>query len=104
MVKKIGGFRKRTRHKLKKHLREKGKLSLSRYFQEFSVGDIVCLKAEPNVIKGMYFPRYHGKKGKVIGQRGNSYIVSLKDGQIEKKLIVHPVHLSKININIEGGK
>lgn len=98
MVKKIGGFRKRTRHKLKKDLRQKGKLSLRKYFQEFSVGDVVCLKAEPSVQGGMYFPRFHGRKGTVIGQRGSSYIVTLKDGGVQKKFIVRPIHLEKIMI------
>lgn len=99
MVTKIGGFRKRTRHKLKKTLRQKGKLSLTKYFQELQTGDFVCLKAEPSVQAGMYFPRYHGKKGKVIGQRGSSYIIAIKDGNMEKKLIVKPIHLEKLTFS-----
>ena len=67
MVVKIGGFRKKTRHKLKKTLRQKGKISLSKYFQEFSDGDVVCLQVEPAVKGGMYFPRFHGRKGIVSG-------------------------------------
>ena len=97
MVIKIGGFRKRTRHKLKKGLRQKGKISLRRFFQEFSVGDAVCLKAEPAYQKGMYFPRlYHGKTATVTGKRGQCYILSIRDQNQMKMLIVHPVHLDKI--------
>ena len=97
MVVKIGGFRKKTRHKLRKTLRQKGKISLRRYLQVLKVGDVVSFNAEPGIQSGMYFPRYHGKKGKVIGQRGTNYIVFMKDGGLMKKIIVHPVHLHKLS-------
>jgi large subunit ribosomal protein L21e len=99
MVIKIGGFRKKTRHKLKKAPRQKSKISLRKYFQEFSKGDVVTLKAEPAVQGGMYFPRFHGRKGTVVGQRGSNYIISFKDHDKVKTLIVHPVHLEKIMVS-----
>ncbi len=97
MVIKIGGFRKKTRHKLRKSIRQRGKISLRRYLQEFQVGDVVSLNAEPGVQSGMYFPSYHGKKGKFAGKRGTNYIVALRDGSLTKKIIVHPVHLHRVS-------
>ncbi len=67
MTQRIGGFRRKTRHKLRKNVRQ----------------------------KGMYLPRFHGRIGVVKGQRGKCYEVAIKDGSKEKILIVHPVHLKK---------
>ena len=93
MVKRIGGIRRKTRYKLRKEKRKRGKISLSNYFQSFNVGDRVSLGAEPAVQKGSYNFRFMGKAGVIIGKRGNCYEVSIKDGGKEKMLIVHPIHL-----------
>lgn len=93
MVKRIGGLRRKTRHKLSKPLRMRGKISTSRYFKEFNVGDMVILKAEPSIQKGMYDPVYHGKSALIVGKRGRAYEVLIQDRKVEKMLIVHPVHL-----------
>ncbi|MBW3021882.1 hypothetical protein KY328_03110 [Candidatus Woesearchaeota archaeon] len=36
MVKRIGGARRKTRSKMKKPVRRKGKISITKYFQEFN--------------------------------------------------------------------
>lgn len=94
-MKRIGGLRRKTRYKLKKHVENKGKVRLSRYFQEFTVGDKVVLSAEPAVQKGMYHPRFHGKTGVITGMKGKCYEVEIKDINKVKNLIVHPVHLKR---------
>ena len=71
------------------------KISLTRFFQTFSVGDRVHLTAEPSVHKGMYFPRFMGRVGIVSKKRKTCYEVKIKDGKKEKTLICHPVHLKK---------
>ena len=96
MVKRIGGFRRKTRHKLKKTVRTKGKLRLTRYFQDLKEGDKVLLQADSAVQKGMYHPRYHGKAGVVQEKRGACYRVIIKDFNKQKLLTVHPVHLRKL--------
>ena len=96
MVKRIGGFRRKTRHKLKKPPGKKGKISIRNYFQQFQIGQKVVLKAEPAVQKGMYFPRFHSKTGVVKGKKGKCYEVTIKDGGKEKLLIIHPVHLQQV--------
>ena len=95
MVKRIGGFRRKTRSKLKKPFNMKGKISIKNYFQKFEVGDRVLLKAEPAVQTGMYFPRFHSKSGIVKGMKGACYEVKIKDGKKEKILVIHPVHLKR---------
>lgn len=96
MVTRNGGFRRKTRHKLQKSVREKGKISQRRFFQTLEKGDKVRLLAEPAYQKGMYFPRFHGKVGQVKSAKGTCYNVEIQDGGKSKLLIVHPVHLRKV--------
>ncbi|MCX6711711.1 MAG: 50S ribosomal protein L21e [Candidatus Woesearchaeota archaeon] len=96
MVQRSGGFRRKTRHKLKKNIRQKGKISIHNYLQEFKSGDKVLLKAEPSIQKGMYFPRFHSKVGTVTKKQGKCYKILIKDHNKEKILIVHPIHLKKV--------
>ena len=96
MVKRIGTSRRGSRHKLRKNYREKGKISTTRFLQEFNIDDRVALVAEPAYHKAMYHTRFHGKIGKIIGKRGRCYEVMIKDGSKQKVLIVHPVHLKKV--------
>ena len=95
MVRRIGGFRRKTRYKLKKEKRNRGKISMSNYFQSFNSGDRVSLYVEPAVQKGMYRPTFMGKAGIITGKRGKCYEVSIKDGGKKKMLIIHPVHLRR---------
>mgnify|MGYP001562444371 CR=1 FL=1 len=95
MGKRIGTTQRKTRHKLQLHCREKGKISLSRYFQDYTDGDKVNLKLNANVQKGRFYSRFHGLSGTVVGKRGSCYTVRIKDGNKVKDLYVHPIHLTK---------
>jgi large subunit ribosomal protein L21e len=78
-----------------KQIREKGKLSLSRYFKKIDLGSSVAVTIEPSVEYG--FPqRIQGKSGKVVGDRGSSKIVEIKTGNKLKTYIIHPVHLRRL--------
>jgi len=96
MATRIGGFRRKSRHKLTKKLKNKGKIPLSKYLQDLKLGAKVCLKAEPAVQKGMYLPRFHGKVGILKAKKGSCYEVIIKDLDKEKTLVVHPVHLQAL--------
>lgn len=96
MVKRIGSSRRKTRSKLSKHFRTRGKISISRYLPDLKIGDRVYLGAEPAVQKGFYFHRFYGKCGVVKGKKGRCYEISIKDINKEKLLIIHPVHLKKV--------
>jgi len=95
MSKRVGGVRRGSRSKLKKNLRSRSKISLTRYFQEFKEGQKVVLSAEPAVQKGLYCSRHHGRQGIIQKKRGKCYEVLVKDIGKQKKVIVHPVHLKK---------
>ena len=95
-MKRIGTARRKTRSKLKKHFRKRGKVSLTDYFQSFIEGEKAKLSVEPSIHKGMYHPRFMGKVVTILKKNGTCYEVSLKDIKKIKTLIVHPVHLKKI--------
>ena len=77
--------------------REKGKLSLSKYFQTFKSGDFVAVIKEPSQIFG-YSHRVHGRTGKVIEKRGSAYYVEINDLNKPKRYLIKPIHLKKIEV------
>ena len=79
----------------KKKIREKGKLQLSKYFQELNNGDFVAIVKEPSV-QAKFPERIQGKTGIVGGKRGMSYIIKIRDQEKEKKFLIAPIHLKKI--------
>ncbi|MEM3505646.1 MAG: 50S ribosomal protein L21e [Archaeoglobaceae archaeon] len=89
------GFRFKSGRKLKKKVREKG-LKLRKFLQEFSMGQRVVIDIESASQKGMPHPRYHGRSGVVVGQRGRAYLVQIRDGSKIKTLISRPEHLRAV--------
>ena len=96
MAKRVGGSRRKTRYAYRKPIRERGKISLTRYLQSFATGDRVKLSVEPAVQKGAHFPRFEGRVGTISGKQGAAYNVTIRDGGKEKILIVRPIHLRRI--------
>ena len=91
-----GGFRRKTRYKLSKNYKEKGKVTLIRYLQKFKSNERVLLKLEPSFHNGIFPARFHGKTGTIKGTQGLCYKVLIKDYNKEKTLLVHPVHLRRM--------
>ncbi len=79
----------------KKSIRTRGKLQLSRYFQELSKGDFVSISREP-AVQSSFPTRFQGLTGVVEGRKGKTYIVKLKDGNQSKEILIEPIHLKKI--------
>lgn len=79
----------------RKKIRTRGKLQLSRYFQELEIGDSVAVIRERSV-KFNFPKRLQGRTGSIEGQRGRTYIVRIKDQSKEKKFLIEPIHLKKI--------
>ncbi len=83
---------------IKKQVRAKGKIQLSKWFQSLKEGDSVAVVREPSV--DAYFPeRLQGRTGIVIGKRGRAYMVRIMENDKEKKFIIEPVHLKRIEQN-----
>ncbi len=63
----------------------------------FQAGEKVGLKLQGNVVKGRFHPRFHGLTGTITGElKGVCYEVQFQDGNKEKILYVHPIHLLKV--------
>ncbi len=79
----------------RKAVRTRGKLQLSKYFQELKEGDSVAVIREKS-IKSSFPVRLQGRTGLVETKRGKSYVVKIKDQNKEKQFIIEPIHLKKI--------
>lgn len=93
MVERSRGSRSKTRHKLSKRIRERGSPRIRRVTQKFQEGDIVHIKLDPSVHRGLPHPRFHGLTGTVIGTRGRAYLVRVSDGGKWKTVILSPEHM-----------
>ncbi|MFH1307485.1 MAG: 50S ribosomal protein L21e [archaeon] len=81
--------------RIKKNIRQKGKIRLSEYFKELNEGDRVAVVKEPSLRAG--FPlRIRGDSGVIEGKKGKAYIVKLKDNNQVKRFIINAIHLKKL--------
>ncbi|HKZ33956.1 MAG TPA: 50S ribosomal protein L21e [Candidatus Nanoarchaeia archaeon] len=79
----------------RKKIRTRGKIQLSRYFQNLKEGDNVSVVRDVSIDSN--FPeRMQGRTGIVAEKRGRAYVVKIMDHDKEKKFIIEPVHLKKI--------
>jgi large subunit ribosomal protein L21e len=67
---------------------------ISRAIQLFNEGDIVNIDLDPSIQNGMPHPKFQGRTGKVMSQRGRAYIVEVRDGGLMKEVIILPEHLT----------
>ncbi len=95
MARRSKGFRSKTRRLLKKGARSRTKITES--LKEINTNDRVLIKIDAGIHKGMPHPRYYGVNGIILGQRGESYLIKIKDKNKEKTLISRPEHLKIIN-------
>ena len=79
----------------RKKVRTRGKLQLSRYFQELREGVKVSIVRERS-IAGSFPKRLQGRTGVVEAKRGRAYMIKLKDQNKEKRFLIEPIHLKKI--------
>jgi large subunit ribosomal protein L21e len=98
-MRKSKGYRAGTRRLLKKEPRERGKMRLSKLLYEYQPGNRVVIKIDSSVQKGMPHKRYHGKVGVVVNKRGQSYVVSVTQGDAVKEIIVRPEHLEPYGVS-----
>ena len=92
------GPKARSRKKMTKKVREKGLPSIRRYLAKFDVGEYAAVAINPSEHYGFPHHRFQGRTGVIIGTQGDCYKLKIKDGNLEKILIVHPVHLKKIEV------
>ncbi len=92
---------KRSRGYLSKktrRLKAERKLTVNDHLKHFSLGEKVLINQKPYYKGAMPHMRYRNKVAEVIEKRGSHYVLRLIDGNKEKILISHPVHLEKIKV------
>ena len=95
-MKRAHGAQQNTRNKLKKKPRNRGKISVDKYMQEFKTGEKVLIKPEPSVKKNIPHRRFIRKIGEITGKRGKAYKIKVKDMNAVKEVFIMPIHLKKL--------
>ncbi|CAG9945537.1 unnamed protein product [Clonostachys rosea f. rosea IK726] len=92
------GKRAGTRYAFSRDFRKKGMIQLSTYLRQYRVGDIVDIKVNGAVQKGMPYKVYHGKTGVVynVAKSAVGVIIYKKvwGRYIEKRINVRIEHIS----------
>jgi len=73
----------------------KRKLTIPGLISGYSIGDCVAIDSQSKY-SGMPHPRYRGRTGIIVAQRGKSYVVEISDMNATKQLIIPPVHLHAV--------
>lgn len=87
------GPRKKTRYKFKKALRSRGIAPVTTLIREYEPGQRVHIVIDPSIHGGMPHRRFHGRTGTIVGKRGRSWLLEIKDGNATKIVIARPQHL-----------
>ncbi len=75
-----------------KKLARKKRTTVTDIIRKLSIGQKVILT--PTAYRGgLPHPRYANRHGIVIEERGKSYVVRIRDGNMMKNIIAHPIHL-----------
>ncbi|SPO03785.1 probable ribosomal protein L21.e.A, cytosolic [Cephalotrichum gorgonifer] len=92
------GLRAGTRYAFARDYRKKGMIALSTYLKEYRVGDIVDIKVNGAVQKGMPYKVYHGKTGVIYNVTKSAVGIiiykKVKHRYIEKRINVRIEHIS----------
>ncbi|BES87774.1 ribosomal protein L21 [Nesidiocoris tenuis] len=89
------GYRRGTRDLFSRPFRRHGVIPLSTYMKVYRVGDIVSIKGDGAVQKGMPHKVYHGKTGRVFN------VTKRALGVIVNKRVRGKILPKRINIRIE---
>ena len=93
MVQKSHGTRHKTRNKLRQKAGERP--AITKFLQKFKMGQKVVIVLEASSQKGMPHSRFKGTTGIVVGARGKSFVVEIRDGGKKKTVISRPEHLAR---------
>ncbi|KAK9876618.1 hypothetical protein WA026_013996 [Henosepilachna vigintioctopunctata] len=89
------GYRRGTRDLFSRKFRKRGVIPLSTYMKVYKVGDIVDIKGNGAVQKGMPYKAYHGRTGRVFNVTAHAL------GVIVNKRVRGKIIPKRINIRIE---
>ncbi|HII82528.1 MAG: 50S ribosomal protein L21e [Candidatus Thermoplasmatota archaeon] len=96
MTRMSNGTRSGSRSKLTKKIKQRGMPKVNSLLKKFEIGETVAVVIDPAIQKGMPFHNFQGRTGKITGMQGNCYILKIKIGNTERKIISAPVHLKRL--------
>ncbi|KAL9973781.1 hypothetical protein ACROYT_G020283 [Oculina patagonica] len=89
------GVRRGTRYMFSRDFRKRGVIHLSTYFKNYKVGDIVDIKVNGAVHKGMPHKVYHGKTGRIFN------VTKSAVGVVVNKQVKGKILPKRINVRVE---
>ena len=92
-MKRSKGQRVRTRSILRRRKSERSRLNISRVIHDYEEGDRVAIVLYCGQQMGMPLRRFNGRTGFIKKRQGVAWIVSVKDGNMQKTVIARPEHL-----------
>eukprot|EP00800_Vazella_pourtalesii_P007464 TRINITY_DN2004_c0_g1_i1.p1 TRINITY_DN2004_c0_g1~~TRINITY_DN2004_c0_g1_i1.p1 ORF type:complete len:161 (+),score=20.72 TRINITY_DN2004_c0_g1_i1:59-541(+) len=95
---KTHGLRRGTRYMFSRKFKKHGVLHLSTYLQVYKVGDIVDIKADGAIQKGMPHKFYHGKTGRVFN------VAKRAVGVVLNKRVGNRIIPKRVNVRVEHVK
>ena len=94
-MKRSQGLRSGSRKKFTRDKRERGLSPITRILEQYDVGESVNIVIDPSIQRGQPHHRFHGLTGTVIRMQGKACVVSTKEGDAVKQLIIRPEHLRR---------
>ena len=92
-MKRSKGQRVRTRSILRRRKKERSRLNISRVIHQYEEGDRVAIVLDGGQQMGMPHRRFNGRTGFINKRQGKAWVVSVKDGNMQKTGIARPEHL-----------
>ena len=92
-MKRSKGLRVRTRSILRRRRKERSRLNISRVIHQYEEGDRVAIVLDGGQQMGMPHRRFNGRTGFIENRQGKAWVVSVKDGNMQKTVIARPEHL-----------
>ncbi|XP_039265976.1 large ribosomal subunit protein eL21-like [Styela clava] len=89
------GYRRGTRYMFSKQFRQRGRMPLTKFLTVYKKGDIVDIKGDGAVQKGMPHKVYHGKTGRIFNVTQHAV------GIIVNKQVKGRIIAKRINVRIE---
>nr|AIU94833.1 60S ribosomal protein [Phragmatopoma lapidosa]AIU94838.1 60S ribosomal protein [Phragmatopoma lapidosa] len=89
------GYRRGTRYMFSRDFRKRGSIPLSTYMKTYKRGDIVDIKGNGAVQKGMPFKAYHGRTGRIYNVTQHAV------GVIVNKRVNGKILAKRVNLRIE---
>ncbi len=87
------GTRRKSRSALRKKVREKGRIPLSRLLVKYTEGDKVVINVDSGVHRAMPHKRFQGKVATIVGTRGKAFIMEIPQRKTVKTIITTAEHI-----------